>query len=366
MVRVVINGRFLDRPITGTERFAREIVRGIADLVAEGHESVAGLSFEIARPRSDHPAFPPNLPEHRFGAFRGQLWEQIDLPIQARGAVLLNLCNLAPLAHGRVIVCVLDAHPWLIPENFSWQFRRLYDFLIPRVIARSRKWTTISQYCARQLLELGIARKTPDRITYCAADSLGEDDIDDRDASSGTRPLVPPGQPYILSLGSRSKNKNIDLVIAMAAKLEAIGIRTVVAGGGASRIFGAQEDGQPGVLAIGRVSDHELIALYRNALAFVFPSLFEGFGIPPIEAMKLGCPVIASNTSAMPEVLGDAAVLLDPLRVGDWIAAVERLRDDYRHKRYLVAKGYQCADQYNWRDSSLKFVELVREVAEQP
>lgn len=361
-MRVVINGRFLDRPVTGTERFAREVVRGIADLVAERHPSVEGLAFEIARPPSNQPAFLPAIAEHRFGSRRGQWWEQVDLPRHARGAVILNLCNMAPLVHPRNVVCVLDAHPWLMPENFSWQFRRWYDLMIPRVIARSRRWATISRYCAEQLCALGIANRPPDRIAYCAADSLEEAPAHDGGAGA---PAVAPAQPYILSLGSRSKNKNIDLVIAMADKLAPLGIRTVVAGGSASRVFGAQENASPAVVETGRISDEELMYLYGNALAFVFPSFFEGFGIPPVEAMKLNCPVVASNTSAMPEVLGDAAILLDPTSVDEWVDAVRRIRDDTVHRDRLIGKGRERADRYRWRDASLAFIELAREVAEE-
>lgn len=361
-MRVVINGRFLDRPITGTERFAREVVRGIAQLIDEQHQSVSGMTIEIARPPSDNPPFLPGIAEHRFGRRRGQWWEQVDLPRHARGAVILNLCNMAPLAHGRNVVCVLDAHPWLIPENFSWKFRRWYDLMIPRVIARSRRWTTISNYCAQQLCDLRIARRPPDRITYCAADNLEEVAATDQPSTASA---MLPSQPYVLSLGSRSKNKNIDLVIAMADRLAPFGIRTVVAGGSASRVFGAQGIAAPAVVETGRISDDDLVALYRNALAFVFPSFFEGFGIPPIEAMKLDCPVVASNTSAMPEVLGDAAILLDPTSVDAWVDAVRRIHDDDLHRNTLIGKGREHADRYHWRDASLAFVELAREVAEQ-
>jgi len=353
-MRVLINGRFLDKPVTGVERFGREITRAIAGLVERGDPAVRGMEFTVVRPVSDAAPFHTALPEARHGTSKGQLWEQVHLPRVAKGDIILNLCNMAPFAARRNIVCVHDAHPWLIPQNFSWSFRRWYGIAIPQIIRRSAHWTTVSHYSAVKLVELGIANRMPDAVTYNAGDNFGEDDAE---LPAAVR------TPYVLCLGSRSANKNIGMIAAIAPQLKAQGIHVVVAGGGNAKVFGGRQEAEPDVINLGRVSDAELVALYRHARAFLFPSLFEGFGVPGIEAMKFGCPVIASNTSALPEVLGDAAILLDPHDSEAWTQAILSVHGDEALRADMAAKGEAQAARYSWTQSALKFLALAKDVA---
>lgn len=354
-MRILINGRFLDKPVTGVERFGREITRAIAGLVERQDPAVHGMDFAIVRPLSDAAPFHPALPEIRHGSSRGQLWEQLYLPRVARGDVILNLCNMAPFAGRRNVVCVHDAHPWLIPDNFSWSFRRWYGVAIPRIIRASAAWTTVSRYSADKLVELGIADRMPDAVTYNAGDNFEAVDTEPSAAVPGA---------YVLCLGSRSTNKNIGMIAGIAPHLKAQGIQVVVAGGGNAKVFGAGPAAEPDVVNLGRVSDAELVGLYRNARAFLFPSLFEGFGVPGIEAMKFGCPVIASNSSALPEVLGDAAILLDPRNAEDWVKAILAVHRDDGLRSELIAKGRIRAARYSWTRSALDFVALARKAAQ--
>jgi glycosyltransferase involved in cell wall biosynthesis len=358
MLRIVVNGRFLDRKITGVERFAREVLCQIEALVSAGDSAVAGIDFVIARPVADTPIDSTVIPEVRFGPFGGQAWEQFTLPRFARGDVIINLCNLAPLASMRNVVCVHDAHPWLIPQNFSWAFRKWYDFAIPQTIRRAARWVTVSEYSGRMLQELRIANRPPDAITYNAADTF--------QPASSQSSLVSDRLtgPYVLCLGSQSANKNISLIAGIAPQLRERGISVAIAGGDNSKIFGGGGSiNQDNVILLGRVSDQELADLYANALAFLFPSLYEGFGIPAIEAMRSSCPVIASNTSALPEVLGDAAVLLDPHAPNAWLAAIKRIRDDATYRDDLIHRGKARAESFSWERSARTFVRLAREVS---
>jgi len=100
---------------------------------------------------------------------------------------------------------------------------------------------------------------------------------------------------------------------------------------------------------VGRVDDNDLPALYRLARVFVFPSLYEGFGLPPLEALACGTPVVASNTSSLPEVLGDAALLVPPLDVGAWVQALRRALTDAALRRTLSQRGLERAAHFTWQ-----------------
>lgn len=359
-MRVLINGRFLDKPVTGVERFGREVTRALGMLKAAGDARLDGLDLLIVRPQSNSPALTPLIPELRVGESGGQLWEQWHLPRSAQGCdVILNLCNMAPFASRRNITCVHDAHPWLIPQNFSWQFRKWYDLVIPRIIATSARWTTVSRFSADKLVELGIANRAPDAITYNAADNFGSD------VATGTGRPLPEGvrSPYVLCLGSRSANKNIGMIAGIAPRLAERGICVVVAGGGNTKVFGGGEQRiEDNVVNLGFVSDETLVALYCQASAFLFPSLYEGFGVPAIEAMKFGCPVIASDSSALPEVLGDAAILLPPHAPDRWLDSILTIHDDPVRRAKLVGKGHERVKQYSWKGSALAFAALAQDM----
>jgi glycosyltransferase involved in cell wall biosynthesis len=361
--RLLINGRFADRPITGVERYGHEIVRAIDQLAAEGHPSTQGWAIEFVRPTSATEAYPLQaITERRVGPFSGHAWEQFSLPKGVtRDAVLINLCNFSPLVSPRAITCVHDAHVWLTPENFSTPFRRFYEVMLPLVIARSAKWTTITRYSAEQLTRFGAARRAPDAIAGNGAEHAARMKDDAIRVDAATLP-----EAFVLALGSRSVNKNFALVERIAPQLAELGLSVVVAGGGNASVFGGggNVQGAGGVIALGRVSDGDLALLYGQARAFLFPSYFEGFGVPPIEAMALGCPVVASNTSALPEVLGGAAILCDPDADDDWVAAVRRLSLDPAVREDFKARGLACAARHSWRRSALDYLELAREVAD--
>ena len=354
---VVINGRFLDQPMTGVQRYALEICRAIDKLVGAEDPATAGLAFSIARPSSAAAPFPfQNIPEARIGRWNGYAWEQLELPWRTESGVIVNLCNTCPLLGNRNVTVVHDANVWLIPDNYSRAFRLAYHVLLPLGIRRSKIWVTVSQYSAKQLLDRKIADRPPDAIIGSGSDHIlaiaGA-------ASDRVQTGLPPR--YAFALGSQSRNKNTELVRSLAPALASKGISVVIAGDARSRVFTAQTaNQQSNVIELGRVDDADLAFLLRNCVCFLFPSYFEGFGIPPLEAMAMGAPVVSSNTSSLPEILGDAPLYCSPDQPAAWIEAITRVANNKELRDDLVARSAKHATQYRWGTSVQRLLAVIR------
>ncbi len=357
MARVHFNGRFMSRPITGVQRYGWEIIREIDALCTEGHAAVRGLDFEILCPNAV-------IPQHHFGTIRetivgrrtGHLWEQFDLPRYAKDSVVVNLCNFAPLFGTRNITCVHDANVYLIPNNFSWRFRAAYRIILPLVIRRSKKWVTVSHYSADQLASCGVSDRAPDAIIWNGCEHILRQNKNESRFADTELP-----RPFIFALGSRSQNKNVEPILSLASSLHSHGISIVVAGGANAQIFKASRAlNHHLALELGRIEDQDVAYLYSQALCFVFPSLYEGFGIPAVEAMACSCPVISSNMSAMPEILGDAALYCSPTDPAAWLTAILKLKSSSDLRSEFISRGRRQASFYSWRESALKFIELIR------
>lgn len=361
--RVVINGRFAGRPVTGVERYASEIVMALDGLLTARHPLTEGLRVCLAVPKGTKVGFPlAEIETQEVGRMSGYAWEQIELPVFARTDVVLNLCNMAPILGVRNVTCVHDAHIWLVPDNYSLTFRMAYWVLQPLSIRRSRSWVTVSQTSSDELVECGAANRPSQAITYNGADHASQWSPAQARLDVSKLPAR-----YVFALGSKSPNKNMALIYALADRLAPTGIGVVVAGGSNSRIFGqSAETASPNAIHVGRVSDDDLALLFRGAQGFLFPSLHEGFGLPAVEAMQLGCPVIASSAPAMPEVLGTAAVLCNPHNVDAWVAAVQRLCGDAQWRQQLIERGRERAASYSWRASALKLLPLLSDAGSRP
>ena len=165
---------------------------------------------------------------------------------------------------------------------------------------------------------------------------------------------------YFLAVGSLARHKNLRLLVDafLAAGLD--GVDLVIAGGSNPRIF--SEGGLPTAPTIryaGRVTDEELKALYAGAIAFACPSLSEGFGLPPVEAMACGCPVIATTGGSVPEVCGDAAVYADPRDPAAWREAIRRVTLDAGLRADMRRHGLERATIFTWRKAAVRMLGIL-------
>jgi glycosyltransferase involved in cell wall biosynthesis len=168
---------------------------------------------------------------------------------------------------------------------------------------------------------------------------------------------------YFLTIGSHDRHKNIRCVIEAAKQCPKGTPPLVLVGGNASTLKREFEPLAPGrLLFLGRVSDEELKALYANGLSFVFPSITEGFGLPPLEAMYCGCPVITSTGGAIPEICGDAAYYADPNDPQAWRDAMVSLATDRGLRAKLKLAGSAQAASYTWRKSAIELLQAIAKV----
>jgi glycosyltransferase involved in cell wall biosynthesis len=341
---LAINARFLTQHTTGVQRFSREVVTALAAITPLRLLAPAGAPAGFA-----------GLPVQHVGTRGGQGWEQLDLPGAARPGLLLNLGNTAPLrGAARQALVIHDAGVFDTPESYSLAFRAWYRTLhwaLPRLGTRI---VTVSDFSRGRLAanlrldpaRIGVMPEGGEHVLREPADT----------AVLAKHGLAPRG--YALAVGTRAAHKNLDALREAVALLASRGLTLAVAGAADASVFRNAGDVRSAV-ALGRVTDAELRALYENALCLLFPSRYEGFGLPPLEAMWCGCPVLAAQAGAVPEVCGDAALWFDAEGPRSPAAALARLLDEPGLAGHLSETGRARAQRYSWPAAASRLLELL-------
>lgn len=335
MTALAINGRFLAQRTTGVQRFATEVVRALA-AQADRRKLRLLLPSDATNP-FDLPA--------TTGRQRGQSFEQFELPRLLRSdETLVGLGNTGPLALGaRQAVVIHDAGAFDTPESYSTAFRLWYRGLQRGLAWRGAQLLTVSAFSRGRIA--AALHVDPARVAVLPE---GGEHILREPADAGV--LARHGLKrlgFVLAVGTGAVHKNLGALGAVAALCAERDLVLGIAGATDAAVF--QAAGLPaGIRPLGRVSDAELRALYEAALCLVFPSRYEGFGLPPLEAMMCGCPVVAAQAGAVPEVCGHAALWFDPAQPAGAAAAIARLVDEPGLREALVTAGHDRAARYTW------------------
>ncbi|MDP4277421.1 MAG: glycosyltransferase family 1 protein [Bacteroidota bacterium] len=285
------------------------------------------------------------------GRLTGHLWEQLELPFYLnKNDLLINFCNTAPLLHRKKLITVHDL-AFLQKEKWhNWPFRMFYSLIIPLLLKTTRCIITVSQTSKNEIVSRFGMNSDNVHVIYNAVTENSE--------HFRTKQM---NKNYILFVGSMDPRKNLERLISAFQLVETTGVNLKIVGGNEKSFkeirFNESKNNQ--IEFLGRVDDETLFQLYSNAIAFIFPSLYEGFGLPPLEAIQKGCPVIGSDIEVFHEIYGDAMLYFDPRNEKSIADAIDLICSSEQLRTELIQKGQQLLKNYSFSISASKLVDLI-------
>lgn len=331
-----INGKFLqDENLAGVGRYGVEVIPRLLACFPKA---------QILAPKNIPKKWKETFPLVQFGRFRGAAWEQFDLPLFLRGKKekLLNVANTAPLSYQHNFTVVHDIISLTNPEWYSLKARLYFRMLQPGSIRNSKHLFTVSHFSKREILRHFQLPSNHITVTPSAAGDFWRVDRSQKNQEGR----------YLLAVSSLDPRKNFSSLIKAFLKLKDNDLKLIIVGG-SDKTFPQLKLPIPSEKAhlvkfTGFLPDEQLRHLYSHALAFVFPSLKEGFGAPAIEAMQCGCPVIASDIPVLHEICAEAALFADPYSIPSLREQIERLINDSALCSQLQQKGFKRAADFSW------------------
>ena len=334
----VVNGRFLQVRPTGLQRTARALLAAALD---------AGLEAEVVAPAGVNDPLVDRHLRGTSGRGGGHVFEQLMLPAAARGRTVLSLTNTAPLAV-RGVVMVHDLAPLVGPQWFV-RSMRLYAATVLAGARRARRVLTVSEAVAAELAQhrvpserIRVVRPAVDPAFTPAPPAAVHD----------LRQRLRLDRPYAVMVGWQDPRKDVETALAAHREVAADLPHTLVLVGGRHPVFApVPEPAGPDVRVLGYLPDGDMVALLTGAVVLLYPTRYEGFGLPPLEALACGTPAVASDLPVLRESTAGAARLVAPADVPAWAAA---LRD-----ALAGAINASAPPAWTWRDAAGQLLAAV-------
>lgn len=342
-----MNGRFAVQPQSGVQRFSAELAGEL--------ENLLGSRLNILAPKTGQDYL---RSVQEVGKFGGHKWEQLELPRFAKPGYLINLGNTAPVSCTRQLIVIHDAGVFEVPEAYGFFFRMWYKLMQSWLCRNGTTIVTVSLSSRRDIAKhLGIPEQ---RILLMPE---GSDHVDRIKPDFGCLSEFDlQRNRYVLVVGNLAAHKNLAALSPLARMLPSLGVKLVIAGHLKGAAFSS--NGLPGLpqpaCYVGRVTDEVLKALYHNALCYVFPSFYEGYGLPAMEAMRCGCPVVAADIPALRESCGDAVLYANPRSPDDFASKALHIFRNEALRADLAVRGLKHTQGQTWRRAAQCLIGIVQ------
>ncbi len=348
---IYINGRFLTQKSTGVHRFSYEMCKSL-------HKE--GLNFIVLAPKNTLPDYECDFPIKIIGNFSSHLWEQLELPFYLKKnglPLLISFMGLGCVLYNNQISTIHDISFMRNPSWFSKKYYYFYKWMTPLMVKKSKKIITVSNFSKKEIVDLLHIFPEKIEIIYNAvADYFYKDNYES---------VIPLNkQPYILAVSSLDPRKNFVNLIKAFSLLQDIPHKLYIIGGNSSVFSSMNLPISDNIVFLNYVSNKELVGYYKNADLFVYPSLYEGFGIPPIEAMSQHCPVLVSDIDVLHEVCGEAAFYCNPYDINDIAEKIRFILHDSKAVYKKTTIGKEHISKYSWSNSAKKLMKLINDLGE--
>lgn len=344
MRKLLINGLFFSQKTTGVHRYARELLSELDKIIKKGDIAI-GVPRNVRYPKFE------NIITISIGNHQGLFWEQWEFPLFAlkNGFTTVNLCNSQPLLRPGII-CIHDVAYKTHPEYFKTIHGKLsviWHRIVYRQAASFTKYPILTVSFFSKYSIIDTYKVHPSRVNVVSNGWQHITQIIPDNAILVKNNLKE--KSFYFTLGNINYNKNTKWVVEYAKKHPE---EVFVLSGIRVKNSDIDIDNVPNLKWLGYLSDGEIVSLYKNCKAFIFPSIHEGFGIPPMEALSQGAKIIVANTTCLPEIYQGCAIYVDPY---DTNIDLDKLLKDNE-----VDDSYKVLERYSWKESALKLYKLIK------
>jgi len=351
---IYIAARFLTQPITGVQRFGIELSKAIKKLNDYHNYNITFISPKNVLHKEIADFFGTII----IGNLKGHLWDQISLLrfLKSKGnPLVINFSNTLPVFYKNKIVTIHDIIPFKYPVNYK--YKKYYNIILPLMVKNSKHILTISEFSKKEIASYFGIDENKISIIYNGVNEK----FKPKKLQKKTK--------YILAVSSLAFHKNFIKLIEAFSYLKTKNIELYIIGEPNIKVFGKDSikilnyiKNAENIKFWRRIDDDTLIELYSNALCFVYPSLYEGFGLPPLEAQACGCPIVISDIPVFKEIYEDSALYFNPLNPYDIADKIDQVINDENLRNTLIEKGFENSKKYKWEKSAEQFFKVLEKV----
>ncbi len=348
----VVNGRYLTQRASGVHRYAFEICNQLHEM---------GVDFHVAVPQEIHPDYKFKFKTVRCGCLKSHLWEQISLPRYLKkigSPLLISFSSCGPLNYDNQIITIHDVSHERYPQWFSKGYVRFYHYMFPRIGRKAHAILTVSQFSKDEIVD--TLRLDPNKIHIVHSNVPFKDKPSVEEIMQETH--AQGKEKYIIAVSNMDPRKNFVRLAKAFQNIDDRDVKLYIIGMQYKAFNTPDLQNMVGenIILPGFVDDEALQEMYKKASLSVYPSLYEGFGLPPLESMTFGCPAIVSDIPALREITGDAALYVDPYKEEDITNKINLLLKNVVLQNELRTKGLEQVKNYSWEKSATQVYELTQ------